>query len=80
MRQNEKAELMLWKIPALIEHCSGIMTLEEGDLILTGTPAGVGPIKPGDKVTCGLVQDEKELASLNLVAKAREGGYVFTQK
>ncbi|KAH8921307.1 hypothetical protein BT69DRAFT_1283252 [Atractiella rhizophila] len=80
MRQREKTNLMLWKIPELIHHVSGIMTLEEGDLILTGTPAGVGPVKAGDKVFAGLVQDGTELARLDLVAKARLGGYQFTGK
>lgn len=44
---------MMYSVPELIEHASSIMTLEEGDLLLTGTPAGVGPIKEGDKVSAG---------------------------
>jgi hypothetical protein len=36
------------------------MTLEEGDIILTGTPAGVGPVKPGDTITAG-VRCEQQL-------------------
>jgi acylpyruvate hydrolase len=34
-----------FRIPQLIEHTTSIMTLEEGDLLLTGTPEGVGPVK-----------------------------------
>ncbi len=37
-------------IPALIEAVSAVMTLLPGDVILTGTPAGVGPIRAGDEV------------------------------
>lgn len=36
-KQEDSTNLMLWKIPELIEHCSSIMKLEEGDLLLTGT-------------------------------------------
>ncbi|MBJ6726572.1 fumarylacetoacetate hydrolase family protein [Geomesophilobacter sediminis] len=50
LRQNGSTALMIHRIPELISYLSGIFTLEPGDLILTGTPAGVGPIKPGDRV------------------------------
>ncbi len=49
-RQRAPASTMIFSIPVLIEYISGIMTLEPGDLILTGTPAGVGPLAPGDVV------------------------------
>ncbi|KAI7934795.1 hypothetical protein MJO29_016058 [Puccinia striiformis f. sp. tritici] len=48
---------MIHKIPELISYCSGIMTLEEGDLLLTGTPAGVSSISPGDEVEIGVEQE-----------------------
>jgi len=41
---------MLFPIPRLIEFISEVMTLEPGDVIATGTPAGVGPMKRGDVV------------------------------
>jgi 2-keto-4-pentenoate hydratase/2-oxohepta-3-ene-1,7-dioic acid hydratase in catechol pathway len=41
---------MVFDIPSLVAHISGIMTLEPGDLIATGTPSGVGPLSPGDVV------------------------------
>lgn len=50
VRQRGAASEMAWGIPALIAYISGIMTLEPGDLIATGTPAGVGPLQPGDTV------------------------------
>ncbi|CAH7670569.1 hypothetical protein BY996DRAFT_6417647 [Phakopsora pachyrhizi] len=58
IKQNSSTQNMIFKIPELISYCSGIMTLEEGDLILTGTPAGVSQIKSGDKVEAGLEQNE----------------------
>ena len=50
VRQHGAASQMAWGIPALIAYISGIMTLEAGDVIATGTPAGVGPLRPGDSV------------------------------
>ena len=49
-RQRAPASAMLFSIPVLIAYISGIMTLEPGDLILTGTPEGVGRLAPGDVV------------------------------
>lgn len=42
------------RIPKLLAFVSSIMKLEAGDIVLTGTPKGVGPIKAGDIVTAGL--------------------------
>lgn len=49
-RQRAPATDMHFSIPELVAYISGVMTLEPGDLILTGTPAGVGPLAPGDRV------------------------------
>jgi 2-keto-4-pentenoate hydratase/2-oxohepta-3-ene-1,7-dioic acid hydratase in catechol pathway len=49
-RQRAKATDMHFPIPELISFLSGIMTLEPGDLIATGTPAGTGPLHDGDVV------------------------------
>lgn len=57
---------MLFQIPSLIEYISKYTTLHEGDMILTGTPAGVGPIQPGDYLFANLKQGKSELASLFL--------------
>jgi 2-keto-4-pentenoate hydratase/2-oxohepta-3-ene-1,7-dioic acid hydratase in catechol pathway len=45
---------MLWNVPQLIVCISAAMTLLPDDVILTGTPAGVGPIKPGDEVAVAI--------------------------
>jgi 2-keto-4-pentenoate hydratase/2-oxohepta-3-ene-1,7-dioic acid hydratase in catechol pathway len=50
VRQRGRAEQMAFSIPVLIEYVTAVMTLEPGDVIATGTPAGVGPLKPGDVV------------------------------
>ena len=50
-RQNGNSRDMIWNIPRLIEYASHVMTLYPGDLFSTGTPDGVGPLKPGDEVT-----------------------------
>ncbi|HEY6846964.1 MAG TPA: fumarylacetoacetate hydrolase family protein [Terracidiphilus sp.] len=50
LRQHGSTLDFIFSIPALLAYISAAMTLEPGDLILTGTPAGVGPLAPGDRV------------------------------
>ena len=50
VRQRGNTRDLLFRIDELIAHVSRIMTLEPGDVIATGTPAGVAPIVPGDVV------------------------------
>jgi 5-carboxymethyl-2-hydroxymuconate isomerase len=50
LRQDGTTAMMIHSIPSIVSHMSGIFRLEPGDVILTGTPAGVGPLKPGDDV------------------------------
>lgn len=62
-------------IPMLTNFLDG---LQEGDLILTGTPSGVGPILPGDRVECTLSNmDGEQLSSLYFDAVKRKGNYRF---
>jgi 5-carboxymethyl-2-hydroxymuconate isomerase len=51
VRQDGNTSMMIHRIPAIVSHMSGCFTLEPGDVILTGTPAGVGRIVPGDRLT-----------------------------
>ncbi|KAK1277695.1 hypothetical protein QJS04_geneDACA007212 [Acorus gramineus] len=53
-RQKGSTKDMIFKIPYLVSHISSIMTLLEGDVILTGTPQGVGPVRVGQKITAGI--------------------------
>jgi 2-keto-4-pentenoate hydratase/2-oxohepta-3-ene-1,7-dioic acid hydratase in catechol pathway len=50
-RQDSRTRYLIYDIPRLIEFASSFYTLEPGDLIYTGTPAGVGPVKAGDVMT-----------------------------
>jgi fumarylpyruvate hydrolase len=49
-RQDGDLDMMIWKIPEQIAHLSKYYDISAGDLIMTGTPAGVGPIIKGDKL------------------------------
>jgi 2-keto-4-pentenoate hydratase/2-oxohepta-3-ene-1,7-dioic acid hydratase in catechol pathway len=49
-RQRGSAADMVFSIPDVLAYISNIMTLEPGDLVLTGSPAGVGKLLPGDEV------------------------------
>ena len=51
LRQNGNTKDMIWNIPKLIEYASHVMTLYPGDVVSSGTPDGVGPLKAGDEVT-----------------------------
>jgi 2-keto-4-pentenoate hydratase/2-oxohepta-3-ene-1,7-dioic acid hydratase in catechol pathway len=49
-KQASRTSRLVFDVPALIEYISAVMTLCPGDVIATGTPAGVGPLKPGDVI------------------------------
>ena len=51
VRQHARTRELLWDVPSLIEHVSAVMTLLPGDVLLTGTPEGVGPLADGDEVS-----------------------------
>ena len=54
VKQNADISELVWSVPEIIAHLSGFYHLEAGDLIFTGTPAGVGPVAPGDKLECAI--------------------------
>jgi len=56
IRQSGKTSQMIFDIPYLVSYISSVMTLYPGDLISTGTPAGIAPMKPGDKVEVRIEQ------------------------
>ncbi|RUM96607.1 FAA hydrolase family protein [Pseudaminobacter arsenicus] len=53
-RQRGDLAQMIWNPPEIISNLSASYRLEPGDLIMTGTPAGVGPLVPGDKLTASI--------------------------
>ena len=52
--QHGSTALMLFDMPYLLAYISRIFTLEVGDIVLTGTPEGVGPVQVGDVIRCGI--------------------------
>ncbi len=56
VKQSGRTSLMIFDIPYLVSYVSSIMTLLPGDLISTGTPSGIGPMKPGDEVEVRIEQ------------------------
>lgn len=54
VRQDGDLAQLIWKVPEVISYLSGLFTLRPGDLIYTGTPAGVGAVKRGDKLRGGV--------------------------
>ena len=62
--QKTNSKLMLWKIDELISYISTFFTLKIGDVIFTGTPAGVGKVSIGDNLE-GFIEDNK-IFNLNI--------------
>jgi len=54
LRQDGRTSQLLFGVPTLISYISQVMTLLPGDVVLTGTPAGVGPLRAGGSVTCAI--------------------------
>jgi 2-keto-4-pentenoate hydratase/2-oxohepta-3-ene-1,7-dioic acid hydratase in catechol pathway len=50
LRQSSNTRNLIFSIPFLVCFISNVMTLLPGDIITTGTPAGIGPMQPGDRV------------------------------
>ncbi len=60
LKQKGNTSLMLFDFATIISYISQFFTLKKGDLIYTGTPAGVGPVQPGDQLI-GFIGNEKML-------------------
>lgn len=65
-RQEADLSQMLYDVPRLIAELSTLYTLMPGDLVFTGTPSGVGPVKPGDRLEGGV--DGLEVLTNTIVA------------
>src|SRR5437899_12015354 len=54
--ERQKGDLteLIWSVPEIIEQLSQQVALIAGDIIMTGTPAGIGAVSPGDKIECGI--------------------------
>lgn len=76
-KQDDLTSLMIFPIHKILSHMSCIMTLEKGDLILTGTPKGVGSVVPGNHISASLLVEGEVLESLELDCVEKDGPYVF---
>jgi fumarylpyruvate hydrolase len=54
IRQQSDVSEMIWSVPEILAELSSLFELKPGDLIFTGTPAGVGALKPGDRLEGGV--------------------------
>jgi len=81
IRQQDSTELMLFRIPRQLQDISRVMTLEKGDIVLTGTPKGVGTVVTGDVIKGGLRVGGKELpeANINVTIADKPGPYEFAE-
>lgn len=70
LRQDASTSELLRSVPELIAEISAAMTLEPGDVIATGTPAGVGPLAPGDRI----VVEIERVGRLDVGVEAAGGG------
>ena len=63
VKQESNTAQLIFDVPCLLSFISGVMTLLPGDVILTGTPAGVGPMRAGDEI-------EVEIEGLGVLANS----------
>lgn len=81
VRQNDSTNLMLFQIPRILSDISKVMTLEAGDIVLTGTPKGVGPVVPGDVMRAGIRVDGKEIeeAKIEIAVEESTRSYEYAE-
>jgi len=70
LRQKSNTKYMILGVPELIEMASSFYTLHPGDVILTGTPEGVSPIEPGDRI----VATVERIGTMEVAVRAADGG------
>jgi 2-keto-4-pentenoate hydratase/2-oxohepta-3-ene-1,7-dioic acid hydratase in catechol pathway len=80
VRQADNTNLMLYQIPRQLADISRVMTLEPGDLVLTGTPKGVGQVKDGEVMKAEIEVDGKRVEGIEVECRDRvEGRYEFKE-
>lgn len=81
IKQQDNTELMLYRIPRQLQDVSRVMTLEKGDIVITGTPKGVGPVVPGDVMKAGMRIDGKEVeeARIEVAVEESTSTYEFAE-
>jgi acylpyruvate hydrolase len=80
-RQADSTALMLFRIPRQLADISRVMTVEPGDLILTGTPKGVGKVVAGDVITATVevAGQRLEEGTIQVEVQDRDGSYEFEE-
>lgn len=80
-RQDDGTDLMLFRIPRQLADISRVMTLEPGDIVLTGTPKGVGEVLTGDVMRAGVRVGGVEVAEGKIEVQVEDKGglYEFTE-
>ncbi|KOS18647.1 putative hydrolase [Escovopsis weberi] len=80
-RQRGSTGLMIYRVPRILSDISRVMALRPGDIVLTGTPAGVGPVAPGDVMRAGVVVGGVEVAEGRMEVPVEESGsaYAFSE-
>ena len=78
VRQRDSTELMLFRIPRLLSDISQVMTLEKGDVVLTGTPKGVGSVGVGDVMRAGLRVGGAEVEEGKIEVSVEEHGGLYS--
>lgn len=78
-KQDDCTDLMIFPIHKILSTMSSIMTLEKGDLILTGTPKGVGLVNPGDHIKAALIIGEEVIETIEIDAEQKDGPYEFKE-
>ncbi|KAL5614728.1 hypothetical protein BROUX41_004823 [Berkeleyomyces rouxiae] len=80
-KQAANTNLMLFQIPRLLSDISKVMTLTPGDIVLTGTPAGVGPVAHGDVMRCGIKVAGQEIEEGKIEVKVEDStsSYVYAE-
>ncbi|MCJ1234422.1 hypothetical protein MMC14_002383 [Varicellaria rhodocarpa] len=76
-RQDDSTGLMLYRIPRQLSHISRVMTLEKGDLVLTGTPKGVGAVGLGDVMRAGVRVGGREVREGEIEVEVGEKGGLY---
>ncbi|OBT66607.1 hypothetical protein VE03_03967 [Pseudogymnoascus sp. 23342-1-I1] len=78
-KQNDSTGLMLFRIPRILSDISKVMKLRRGDIVLTGTPKGVGSVQPGDVMTAGIRVGGVEVEEGRIEVKVVEsdGAFVY---
>nr|POE49471.1 putative hydrolase c21c3.09c [Quercus suber] len=81
LRQRDSTALMLFGVARQLRDISRVMTLEKGDIVLTGTPKGVGQVTGGDVMEAGMSVDGQEVESARLKVEVvdKEGEYEFRE-